>query len=254
MSEHARSTQARQVALRTSLAGDGIAVAFQPIAAVPGRAVVGAEALARWTLPDGRQVQPEDFIGIAEDTGLIVPLGRSVLTQACRAAAGWSSDPTPLRVAVNVSPFELRQPDYVETVLATLAETGLPADRLELEITESQWLAESASCTPTLAELTDAGVRLVLDDFGTGFSSFAHLADMPVSGIKIDRSFVTAAPTDPRSASVVRAVLCVAAELDLEVTGEGVETEAHWRLLAEHGCDRVQGWLIGRPAPGPPRG
>ncbi len=250
MRERAVSLQKQESALRRAVDRDEVTVMFQPIVALPDRRVVAAEALARWTLPDGRPAAPEDFIPIAEDSGLIIRLGRSVLRQACAAATRWPAEAVTARVAVNVSAVELRHADYATDVLQTLRDTGLPADRLELEITETQWVVQTAVTSAALRTLTQAGVHLVLDDFGTGYSAFSHLADMPVTGVKIDRSFIAALTTDPRSASIVRAILRMAAELDLEVTAEGVETQEQLSLLNEHDCPRAQGFLLGRPQAG----
>ncbi|SDQ04397.1 diguanylate cyclase (GGDEF) domain-containing protein [Quadrisphaera sp. DSM 44207] len=251
MHADAITVQTRESALRRSVDRDEVAVVFQPIVALPDRRVVAAEALARWTPPDGRPAAAEDFIATAEDSGLITRLGRSVLHQACQAATRWPASAASSRVAVNVSAVELRHPGYANGVLHVLEEVGLPADRLELEITETQVLHADATAA-ALGELTGAGVHLVLDDFGTGYSSFSYLADMPLAGVKIDRTFITALPTDPRAASIVRAILSMAAELDLEVTAEGVETQAQWDFLREHGCPRAQGFLLGRPLPDVP--
>jgi diguanylate cyclase (GGDEF)-like protein len=250
MREHAVSLQSRENALRDAVGRDEVSVVFQPILALPDRRVVAAEALARWTLPDGRPAAPEDFIAIAEDSGLIIRLGRSVLRQACQAAARWPAGAGAARVAVNVSAVELRHPGYAASVLQTLHDTGLPAGRLELEITETQLVQQVGATAAALGELTQAGVHLVLDDFGTGYSAFSYLADMPATGVKIDRSFTAALTSDPRSASIVRAILRMASELDLEVTAEGVETPEQLSFLTEHACPRAQGFLLGRPRAG----
>lgn len=247
--ESAVHQQQRENALRDSVHQDDITVVFQPMVAVPSRRFVAAEALARWQGSDGTPVSPQEFITTAEDTGLIIPLGLSVLRQACAAAAGWAAHPEPPSVSVNVSAFELIQPGYADTVLRELDHAGLPPQRLELEITETQWVNLSGPTTATLQRLTAAGVSLLLDDFGTGYSSFRHLAELPVTGIKIDRSFTATVLTSPRSASIVRAILCMAAELDLDVTAEGVETEAQSDFLVSEGCNRAQGFLFGHPHP-----
>lgn len=150
---------------------------------------------------------PEEFVEAAESSGLIIGLGESMLRQSCAAALGWVE---PLRVAVNVSAVELHRDGYAENVLRILAETGLPPGRLEVEVTETQWVNDAVVSTAALTTLADAGVGVLLDDFGTGYSSFRHLADMPVSGVKIDRSFMAGVTTDERNAAVVRAILCMA--------------------------------------------
>jgi len=247
--DRARRRRDRVESLRSAVRANAITVAFQPIVAVRSGERVGAEALARWTLPGGRQVAPRDFIATAEESGLIIPLGHAVLRQACAAAAGWTGVEQHLRIAVNVSAIQLQQADYADGVLAVLEQTGLPAHRLELEITETQWLNEVATTTSALHALTAAGIKIVLDDFGTGYSSFQHLADMPVHGVKIDRSFIGRIPDDPHSAAIVRAILCMAVELGLETTAEGVETPEQWAFLIDNQVDRGQGFRLGRPAP-----
>jgi len=249
MHESAVHRRQREDDLRESVHRQDITVVFQPMVAIPSRRLVAAEALARWQGSGGTPGPPQEFIATAEDAGLIIPLGLSVLRQACAAAAGWAASPEPPSVAVNVSAFELMQPDYADTVLRELDQAGLPPHRLELEITETQWVNLSTPTTAVLGRLTEAGVGLLLDDFGTGYSSFRHLAELPVTGIKIDRSFTSTALTSPRSAAIVRAILCMAAELGLDVTAEGVETEAQWDFLAAQGCNRAQGFLLGHPHP-----
>jgi len=247
MSVQAEHAQARETALSQALAtGQGISVVYQPVLSLPERRVVAAEALARWTLPDGTAIAATELVSVAEQSGLIRELGRTVLTLACRDAVDWQL--TGARLAINVSPFDLRDASYAGDLLAVLAGCGLPPERLELEITESYWVHDDEATAANTATLAAAGVRLVLDDFGTGYSSLRHLTQVPVSGVKIDRSFVAASPTDAQSAAVLRAVASMAGELGLEVTAEGVETDqqlAH--LLDLGGCHRAQGFLLGRP-------
>lgn len=247
--EHARRRRDRADALRLALDADEITAVFQPVIRAADGRVVAAEALARWQDPDGRSVPPEEFVAVAEASGLIARLGESMLRQACTAAMGWEQD---LRVAVNVSALELHRDDYADTVLRILEQTGLPAGRLELEVTETQWVNDAVVSSQALTTLVDAGVSVVLDDFGTGYSSFRHLADMPVSGLKVDRSFIASLTTDRRSAEVVRAILCTAHELGLSSTAEGVETQEQLDFLVRHGCTQAQGYLIGRPSREPP--
>lgn len=246
MRDHAVLLQSRESALRAALGSDEISVVFQPVVDVATRQVVGAEALARWTLPDGGSISATDLVAAAEGSNQIHRLDMLVLREACAAAATW---PATWRVAVNISAVELQQPGYARSVLSVLDAAGLAPDRLELEITETKWITEVGSAT---SELTDAGVHLVLDDFGTGYSSLSYLHDMPIDSIKIDRSYVSTLGTDPRSIGIVKAILCVADELGLGVIAEGVETEEHWGFLRDHGCGRAQGYLLGRPLPGVP--
>ncbi|MEO6881392.1 MAG: EAL domain-containing protein [Mycobacteriaceae bacterium] len=248
--EHARRRRDREDALREALGAQEITAVFQPVIDVADGRVVAAEALARWRGADGSSVPPQEFIEAAEASGLITRLGDSMLRQSCAAALAWDE---PLRVAVNVSALELHRSDYAETVLRILDETGLPAQRLELEVTETQWVNDAVVSSEALSTLAGAGVSVVLDDFGTGYSSFRHLADMPVSGVKIDRSFIGSVTTDERCASVVRAILCMAYELGLRSIAEGVETQEQLDFLVENGVTHAQGYLIGRPSTHPPR-
>ena len=246
MREQAVLLQSRETALREALGRHEIAVVFQPIVEVASGQVVGAEALARWTPHGGPAIPASELVAAAEGSSLISELGREVLRTSCTEAAAW---PDPLRLAINVSAIELRQAGYAESVLSILEEVGFPSDRLELEITETQMIDEVETTTTTL---TDAGVHLVLDDFGTGYSSISYLHDMPISAIKIDHSYVSTLDSDPRSIGMVKAILCIATELRLDVTAEGVESDQHWDFLVEHGCTRAQGFLFGRPRPGVP--
>jgi EAL domain-containing protein (putative c-di-GMP-specific phosphodiesterase class I) len=215
--------------------------------------IVGFEALVRWQHPTRGLVPPLAFIPLAEETGLIVPLGRWVLETACRDAVRWGrgrggNRSAPRVVSVNLSARQFAQPDLVEDVAAVLAATGLPPSALELEITESVVMDHSDPGIHTLRRLRALGVRLVLDDFGTGYSSLAYLKHLPLDTIKIDRTFV-AGIDEPADRSIVDAVIALAHGLGISVVAEGIETERQAERLRELGCDFGQGYLFSRPVP-----
>jgi diguanylate cyclase (GGDEF)-like protein len=239
--------------LRHALERGELRVHYQPIVTLGSTEIVGFEALVRWQHPTRGLVPPLAFIPLAEETGLIVPVGKWVLETACRQAAKWHrtrTDPeaTPLFVSVNLSAREFMQADLLEDVAATLAETGLEAGALELEITESVLMDQSEAGIRTLRRLRALGVRLVLDDFGTGYSSLSYLKHLPLDTIKIDRSFV-AAIDENADRSIVEAVVALAHGLGIGVVAEGIETERQAERLLELGCDLGQGYLFSRPVP-----
>lgn len=232
--------------LRRTLAEGGLEVHFQPMVALaPQQRIVGAEALVRWRHPEHGMVPPGEFIPLAETTGLIGELGSWVLRTACARAARWNG----LCLAVNLSPEQIRRPGLVELVTAVLAETGLPPNRLELEITEGVLLQDTAATLATLARLHALGVGIALDDFGTGYSSLSYLRRFPFSKLKVDRSFIASMTTDAGTAAIVQAVATLGRSLAMRVNAEGVETEEQLSMLRAMGCDEVQGYLLGRPCP-----
>ncbi len=235
--------------LRRAVADGGLEVHFQPIVAVSRARIVGAEALVRWRHPRHGMIAPSEFIPLAEQAGLIHDLGAWVLRTACAEAARWGGGDGGPRLAVNLSPEQVRQPGLIEVVTAALAETGLPADRLELEITEGVLLHDTSATLATLARLRTLGVGVSLDDFGTGFSSLSYLRRFPFSKLKIDRSFVAGMAGDAGAAAIVRAVTTLGRSLSMRVVAEGIETEEQLALLGAMGCDEVQGYLLGRPGP-----
>ncbi|WP_048466698.1 bifunctional diguanylate cyclase/phosphodiesterase, partial [Methylobacterium aquaticum] len=208
--------------------------------------LVGFEALVRWQHPSRGLVPPGAFIPLAEETGLVVALGEWVLRAACREAAGWAR---PLKVAVNLSPRQFQQIDLPERVLAILTETGLPPDRLEIEVTETVIINDMARAMTVLRRLKSFGIRIAMDDFGTGYSSLATLQAFPFDTIKIDRSFVSQLEQRPAAAMIVRAVLGLGRSLDIQVVAEGVETEGQMLFLIAEGCGEMQGYLFGKPQP-----
>ncbi|MCJ2134259.1 EAL domain-containing protein [Methylobacterium sp. J-026] len=232
--------------LRHAIEHDELTLYYQPQLRADTRDLLGFEALVRWVHPVRGLVSPADFVPIAEENGLILPLGEWVLRAACREAARWSGV---LKVAVNLSPRQFQQTDLPERVLAILTETGLSPDRLELEVTESLIIDDTARAQSILRRLKEFGIRIAIDDFGTGYSSLAALQAFPFDKIKIDRSFVGRLEESAQAAVIVRAVLGLGRSLGMKVVAEGVETEAQMRFLADASCDEVQGFLIGRPQP-----
>ena len=232
--------------LREAIHGGQLMVMFQPQVAVATEELVGFETLVRWKHPTRGMVSPAEFIGVAEETGMMVLLGEWVLRTACEAAAGWTQLPH-ARVAVNISGRQLDQEDFPMRVQAILRETGLPAHRLEVELTES--LAASDSALLGLRRLREMGVRTAIDDFGTGYSSLTLLKRLPVDMLKIDQSFVRgAAVTDP-DAVILEAIIRMARGLGLDVLAEGVETPEEMESLARRGCNLMQGYLFAKPIP-----
>ncbi len=233
--------------LRASLEREGITVHYQPQFDPRTLAVTGFEALARWHHPERGFISPASFIPVAEECGLITAIGRQVLQQACMLAADL---PRPCRVAVNLSPIQFRDAGLIKLVVDTLARSGLPADLLELEVTEGVLIHDETQALQILGELRQLGVRIALDDFGTGYSSLNYLRRFPFDRVKIDKSFVQAQEGDDRSAAILDAVLTLSSRLHLSVTAEGVETEAQLQTLRRKGVGEVQGFLLGRPVPG----
>jgi diguanylate cyclase (GGDEF)-like protein len=232
--------------LREAVAQNRLLLHWQPQRRLSDGQLLGFEALLRWPHPTRGMIPPATFIPIAEATGLIVPLGAWVIRAAVAEASGW---PGGLTAAVNLSAAQLRADGLIETVRDALAASGLPAHRLELEITESMLIHESQHCSKVLDGLRALGVSIALDDFGTGWSSLAYLRQLPVDQIKMDRGFLNEHGADPRGDAVVGAILGLGRGLGIPVIAEGVETEDQARRLAELGCERGQGWLLGRPMP-----
>jgi diguanylate cyclase (GGDEF)-like protein len=224
---------------------------FQPVVDLRDGRVVAFEALARWNHPVTGLTGPAAFIDIAEETGLIVRLGEAILDQACRQVSRWRRTIAPsLRIAVNVSPLQLRDFGFVKMMRTILGRYDLPAEALEIEITEGMMLGESAQSIEALRELSEAGVRLAIDDFGTGYSSFSYLRLLPVTSLKIDQSFVAelnAPKTLESGTTIIRGIISMAKGLGLEVVAEGVETRAQFELLRAEGCHFGQGYYLGRP-------
>jgi diguanylate cyclase (GGDEF)-like protein len=238
--------------LRAAVRRDEFRLFFQPIVDLNSGAITELEALVRWDHSRKGLIAPGGFIRLAEETGLIVPLGLWTLTEACRQAAAWRAagrrQPAPA-VSANLSARQLLQPDLVETVAQTLRETGLDPDHLRLEITETSMIQDPDLATATLRALRALGVHLVVDDFGTGFSTLTSVKHLPVECLKIDRSFVDGLGDDAQDTAIVHAVIAFAKTLRLEVTAEGIETAEQLEQLRALGCDRGQGYYFARPMP-----
>ncbi|MGI4976139.1 MAG: EAL domain-containing protein [Janthinobacterium lividum] len=246
MDEQLRDRRTLEADLRRAIAAGEMEVQYQPIVGCADGVVLGFEALVRWNHPGRGRIAPGDFIPLAEECGLIVPLGLWVLETACREAAGWA---LPLRVAVNVSPAQFHHQDLSRQVAAILAASGLAPSRLEIEVTEGLLIDNPHRALSILSEIKARGVRLSLDDFGTGYSSLGTLQRFPFDKIKIDRSFVQGLGRNRQAEAIVRAVIAMADSLGLTVTAEGVETGEQLSLLQAQRCDQVQGYLTGRPLP-----
>jgi diguanylate cyclase (GGDEF)-like protein len=230
--------------LRLALGREEFEVVYQPQFDLATERQCGSEALVRWQHPVHGKIAPGHFISVAEDTGLIVPLGEWVLRRACRDAVNW---PAPLFVSVNLSPAQFRDGDVAETVAQVLKETGLPPERLELEITESLLINDTEEVLAKLNRLRQLGVHIAMDDFGTGYSSLSYLARFPFSKIKIDRQFIRNMTRDPAMKAIVKTIIALGKSLDVTITAEGVETEEQAAMLREFGCPQVQGFLYGYP-------
>jgi diguanylate cyclase (GGDEF)-like protein len=237
--------------LRAALHNDEIEVHVQPKALLASGDVVGVEALVRWTHPQFGPVSPDEFIPVAERSGLIGPLTTRVLDVALGACAQWRAAGLDLGVAVNLSTRSLRDADLVDDVSRVLRRHGVPSDRLTLEITESSVMADPARAVGILHQLRDLGVRLSVDDFGTGYSSLSYLKRLPVQEVKIDRSFVAGLREGSDDLAIVRSIVDLGRHLGLQVVAEGVEDQDTWDLLASMGCDLVQGWHLCRAVPTP---
>ncbi len=236
--------------MRRALDEDGFDLAFQPQVDLASGAIVGVEALVRLTDENGVAVSPTEFVAIAEETGMIVPLGAWVLRSSClRVAALQRELGSDFRVAVNLSAHQFRQKRFVEFVESVLAETQLAPSSLELEITESVLMDDSEAVLATLRRMRDLGISIAVDDFGTGYSSLSYLRRFPIDRLKIDRSFIRNAADNRDDATVTGAIIALAHSLDIPVVAEGVETEAQREFLVAHGCDEAQGYLFARPMP-----
>ena len=250
MDQQIRDRRALHQDLSMAIKNGELSLYYQPQAVsghtVASSEVIGFEALARWLHPVRGFVPPSDFIPLAEESGLIVEMGEWILRQACREAASW---PLPLQIAINLSPAQFMHGDVVGLVHSILLETGLAPGRLELEITEGVLIEDFDRGLALLRRLKSLGVRVSMDDFGSGYSSLSYLQAFPFDKIKIDRAFVMNLGRNPQSASIVRAVIGLGHGLEMSIVAEGVETQEQLSFLAEEGCDAVQGYFIGKPAP-----
>ncbi len=236
--------------LRAAVGRDEFRIHYQPIVDLATSRIVAAEALVRWQHPDRGLVLPAEFISVAEETGLILPIGAWVLRTACQEAQSWVGRGLPaVRISINLSARQFQQEDFVRQVKGVLTETGLDPSRLELEITESVAMDNGDHTVTMLKRMQDLGVRLTIDDFGTGYSSLSYLKRFPLHALKIDRSFVQDIASDARNAAVAQAIVALGHGLDIDVIAEGVETEEQRTLLQAQGCQALQGYLFSRPLP-----
>ncbi|MGZ6141818.1 MAG: putative bifunctional diguanylate cyclase/phosphodiesterase [Myxococcales bacterium] len=246
MHERAMAALRLENELRRALERGELRVHYQPIVDLATGRAQGVEALVRWEHRERGLVPPSEFIPLAEETGLVVPLGRWVLDEACRAL---SVLPEPLTLSVNLSGRQLLMPDFGQELKAMLARSGLSPSRLKLELTESMLIGNGAAAIQALNSLRATGVRLCIDDFGTGYSSLSYLHELPIDSLKIDRSFVGAMAEDHRKVKIVQTILLLGKGLSIEVVAEGVETEQQAQILRRLGCERAQGYYFARPAP-----
>jgi diguanylate cyclase (GGDEF)-like protein/PAS domain S-box-containing protein len=247
MDEAVRTRRAMASELWTALERQEFVVAYQVQKSIPTGETVGCEALLRWKHPERGLIPPGEFIPIAEECGAIIRIGEWVLRKACSDAAAW---PASCSVAVNLSAIQLTRSDLPQVVQGILAETGLPANRLELEITESMIISDKAKTLKVLRHIKSLGVRIALDDFGTGYSSLDTLKSFPFDKIKLDRTFMEEVTQSPQAKAVIRAILALGHSLSVPVLAEGVETEEQLAVLRQEGCDEVQGFLLGYPVIG----
>jgi predicted signal transduction protein with EAL and GGDEF domain len=232
--------------MRDALTRHEFELHYQPVVGVTTRTTIAAEALTRWLHPERGLLSPDQFIPLAEETGFIEELGAWILRKACSDAASW---PAQVKLAVNLSPVQFRRGDLYDVVVSALADAALPPERLEIEITESVLLDRDPGASDLLRKFKDIGITIVLDDFGTGFSSLSYVTSFPVDKIKIDKSFTQGLAERQECAAVVASVVTLARALDLATTAEGVETEEQFTLLKAAGVTHAQGYLFGRPQP-----
>jgi EAL domain-containing protein (putative c-di-GMP-specific phosphodiesterase class I) len=237
--------------LRHAVERDELLLHYQPLLNLRTNEVTDVEALIRWRASDGTLISPLDFIPLAEETGLIVPIGQWVLRTACQQTRQWLDQGLELRMAVNLSTRQFRDDKLVQSVRDALAESGLPGRLLKLEITEGAVMDDAEQAVRILSELKALGLGISVDDFGTGYSSLAYLQRFPIDQLKIDRSFVKDITLGAESASIVHSIVGLARNLRLQTVGEGVETTQQRDFLRSAGCDLMQGFLFSRPLPAP---
>ena len=233
--------------LKQALSGDQLFLLYQPIFGLESERVIGLEALLRWRHPTRGVIAPDAFIPIAEETGLIVPIGRWVLKTACKRAASWHRQGREIGMRVNVSACQLDDDDLLADVAETLRATRIAPRLLTLEITETTLMQDAAAAARRLAELKDIGVRIAIDDFGTGYSSLGYLRQLPVDAIKIDRSFISGIAASEESKALLQTLVRLGKALGLKTLGEGIEEPAQLRFLQREQCDFGQGFLFARP-------
>jgi EAL domain-containing protein (putative c-di-GMP-specific phosphodiesterase class I) len=233
--------------LRGALERDELVLHYQPVVDGQTEGIIGMEALVRWQHRDGNLLPPARFIDIAEETGLIVPIGEWVLHTACVQQRRWLDLGLPVRVAVNLSPRQFVHRHFIEAIMKVLDQTQLEPHWLELELTETTVMHNAQRAVAILGELKRMGMRIAIDDFGTGYSSLAYLKRFPINSLKIDRSFVGDVPHDAGNTAITQAIIAMAHSLGLKVTAEGVETAEQVSFLRAHGCEEMQGYYFSRP-------
>jgi EAL domain-containing protein (putative c-di-GMP-specific phosphodiesterase class I) len=247
MDEAMKARRKLDTELREALANDAFELVYQPVVDVRTDGIVGIEALLRWRHPASGIIGPDEFIPIAEESGLIIPIGEWVIRQVCADAARW---PSHVRVALNLSPVQFRSPLLTMTIVNALAMSGVPATRLELEITEDVLLKDNSENLATLGHLRSLGIRIVMDDFGKGYSSLNYLRRFPFDKVKIDRSFINDITSgNDESRAIVEAVVGLATALKLPTTAEGIETQEQLDFVRAAGCAEYQGYLFSKPKP-----
>ncbi|HEY4744895.1 MAG TPA: bifunctional diguanylate cyclase/phosphodiesterase, partial [Desulfuromonadaceae bacterium] len=248
MNVQAQARQLIESSMRQAIARNEFYLVYQPQYDISSRRVVGLEALLRWHHPQKGDIFPRHFIAIAEETGMIIPIGEWVLRTACRQARAWHDAGHPwLRIAVNISARQFKQDTFVGLVKSILEETGLPPSYLELELTESTIMERADRNIEALRDLKNLGITLAIDDFGTGYSSLSYLKHFPIDRLKIDRSFVRDLNTDGDDAAIAEAIIAMAHSLKLDVVAEGVELEEQLDFLHSRNCDTLQGYLMSHP-------
>jgi diguanylate cyclase (GGDEF)-like protein len=248
MNMHSVERLTLESALRRALDRGELLLHYQPILDLRTRRVTGMEALVRWQHPDSGLVPPAQFIAIAEETGLIVPIGAWVLDMACATQCTWDGLGLPrVTMSVNLSPRQFMYGDLAKDMIRLLAKPGYDADRLKLEITEGMVMHNPERAVLLIRQLKDMGLHIAIDDFGTGYSSLAYLRRFPIDTLKIDRSFVLDTPADAGAVAITQAIIAMAHNLELDVTAEGVETAEQFEFLLQHGCDQIQGYYFSPP-------
>lgn len=223
---------------------------YQPKVFTESKKIIGMEALIRWRTPDGKFISPAKFIPVAEQNGLIFPIGKFVLHEACRQVKKWQETcPERVSIAVNISGLQFGQKDFIQDILDALENTGLDPQYLDLEITETTIMIDPERAVRNLNRLKEIGISISLDDFGTGYSSLSYLQRLPLDAIKIDLSFIRNLETNPNDAAIVKAIIAMAKNLKLKVVAEGVEDKFQLEFLQDHECDIIQGYLFSPPVP-----
>jgi len=234
--------------MRDAMDGGDFSVVYQPKVSATDHRIVGFEALVRWEGSKGETISPSQFIPLAEESGLILPLGRIVLEEVCRQCRRWlDAGMGHLPIAVNISPTQLTDPDFLPFLRQLLADTGIPGNLLLIEVTETTFMQDSGTTSRVLEEVRRLGIRVSLDDFGTGYSSLSHLQQFPLDEIKIDRVFISGLDTRDADAAIVAAICILGRTMKLNVVAEGVETPEQVKRLEGLSCDEMQGYLFSRP-------